>query len=152
MPQRIGHFITDATGFLCLFPDNMHEVGGPEDCPGLGGDESFPDASLQEDIKPLSDFLGNRNLPDTIAGLGCVLLSIPDNGVLHLDVVRVDVVLLQAGNLRVDHPCKDHKLYNRLIPGVEVLEKFQPFIEAETFPPLCLSFGEMLPDVAERIV
>src|SRR5574340_1149139 len=75
-----------------------------------------------------------------------------DNGMLHQDVIGPDVGFSESGNFRVDHPGKDHQFHHWLIPGIDIVEKGDPFVITEPFTPFRLCLGEMLPEVGERIV
>lgn len=59
--------------------------------PGPGSDYQLTGASLKQHIQPFSYRLGDGDSPDPVDGLGGVVRLTPDNGMLNLDVVGVDV-------------------------------------------------------------
>src|ERR1039457_3529257 len=121
MPERIRHLVGYAGCLLGFLPNVFPEVRRPEGCSGFGGDEQFTAVSCLEDIKPFSYRFGNRNLSDPVTGLRGVVFPSPDYGMLHLDMFRENIPLLQPCYFRIDHPGKHHQFHYRLIPWVNML-------------------------------
>ena len=91
MSEAKRHFVADPACSLCLLPYIFTEVGGTKDGSAFCGYEPFIVCPGCQDIEPLSVRLGDGNLADPVAGYRGFLFPSPDDCVLHLDIIRMDV-------------------------------------------------------------
>ena len=87
----VGDFVADLARLAGLLPDVFAEVGRVEIAARRRRDQFFAGAARQEEVEALPDRLGDRDLANPVGRLGGVVLLPPDDGMLHLDVIGLDV-------------------------------------------------------------